>query len=438
MTDPSAPAPEPLLRRYAVLALLDLAAKACGFGATVSVARAFGVEGFGAIGLAQTVATYGLWASTCGLDIFAVRHTVATGASTAVIASTVARLRLGLSAICYALLLATSALVPDLREILPLIAVYGLGYFTASVSVLWVAQATSRTDVYGVAGLATQALYFGCVGLAISQGFGAWSVPTSLLVAEAVIAIGLGVWMLRCVAPWQRPLPRRASLALLRQASPIGGSKIMRGFALGSDVLLVGLLLGLEATGLYNGAFRLFLLGISMVSLYFVVLFPLLIRSGAHSASALRRELWGSLARALAVALPALAAGLWLARPVLELIYDPDFGRAAQALQILLCAVVVSLLNGHLRQALIALGRQRADLRNTTLSTGVHVLAKLALIPALGLEGAAFGTLLGETSLLLMSALTLRLAWREAPEGELRWGGGSGSQAEGRDPEAGA
>jgi O-antigen/teichoic acid export membrane protein len=434
MTDTRAPAPEPLLRRYAVLTLLDLGARACGFGATIWVARAYGVEGFGAIGLAQTVATYGLWASTCGLDIFAVRHTVATGTSAGVIASTVAELRLGLSAICYALLLAISALVPELRAVLPLIALYGLGYFTTSVSVLWVAQATSRTDVYGIAGLVTQGMYFACVALAISQGLGTWSVPSALLMAELLVALGLGVWMLRSVAPWQRPLPLGQALALLRQAAPIGGSKIMRGFALGSDVLLVGLLLGLEATGLYNGAFRLFLLGISMVSLYFVVLFPLLVRSGRHSAAALRHELRRSLARALAIALPALLIGLWLARPVLELIYDPAFARAESALQILLVVVVVSLLNGHLRQGLIALGRQRADLRNTTLSTGVHVLAKLALIPAFGLQGAALGTLAGEASLVLMSALTLRVAWREVPETELQWG----DPSEARDPEPGA
>jgi O-antigen/teichoic acid export membrane protein len=434
MTDTSAPAPEPLLKRYAVLALLDVGAKICGFGATVSVARAFGVEGFGAIGLAQTVATYGLWASTCGLDIFAVRHTVSTGASAPAIAATVAKLRLGLSAACYALLLTVSALVPDLRALLPLIALYGLGYFTASISVLWVAQATSRTDVYGVAGLATQALYFAGVGISIALGFGMLAVPSSLLIAEAAVALALGAWMLRSVAPWHPPLPRAGSLALLRQALPIGGSKIMRGFALGSDVLLVGLLLGLEATGLYNGAFRLFLLGISMVSLYFVVLFPLLVRSGIHSRAALRRELWSSLSRALAIALPGLGAALWLARPVLELIYDPDFGQAERALQILACAVVVNLLNGHLRQALIALGRQRADLRNTTLSTGVHVLAKLALIPAIGLEGAALGTLAGEASLLLISALTLRPAWGEVRDDEVRWSEASDT----RDPGQGA
>ncbi len=427
MIDPSTSAPEPLMRRYAVLVLLDLAAKACGFGATIAVARAFGVEGFGAIGVAQTAATFGLWAATCGLDIYAVRHTVATGASPGAIASTVVLLRLGLSALCYAALLSICLLVPDLREILPLIALYGLGYFTASLSVLWVAQATQRTEVYGIANLASQAGYFACVILAIRGGFEAWSVPTSLLVAEVGVALGLGLWMMRSVSPWQRPLPRRDALALLRRASPIGGSKIMRGIALGSDLLMVRLLLDLEATGLYHSASRLFFIAVSLVALYFVVLFPLLVRSGAHSIAALGQELRSSLVRIFALALPALALSLWLARPVLELIYDPEFAAAEHVLQLLLLAVVVSLLNGHLRQALIALGHQRADLRNTSLSSGVHVLAKLALIPALGMEGAALGTLIGEVSLVALSGLTLRLAWRDAPAASLHWGGEGGA-----------
>ena len=81
MTNPSASQPEPLMRRYAVLMMFNLAAMACGFGAMIVVARNFGVEGFGAIGVAQSVAAYGLWASTCGLDIYAVRQTVAAGVS---------------------------------------------------------------------------------------------------------------------------------------------------------------------------------------------------------------------------------------------------------------------------------------------------------------------------------------------------------------------
>ena len=422
MTEPSAPAPESLLRRYAVLVLLDLAAKACGFAATISVARAFGVAGFGEIGAAQTAAGFGLWAATGGLDVYAVRHTVATGASPGTIASTVALLRLGISALCYGALLCICTWVPDLRAILPLIALYGLGYFTAAVTVLWVAQATQRTHVYGVASLATQASYLVCVLFAIRGGFDAWSVPTSLIVAETIAAIGLGLWMTRSISPWRRPLARRDAIALLRRASPIAGSKIMRGIALGSDVLLVWLLLDREATGLYHSASRLFFIAVSMVALYFVVLFPLLVRSGAHSIAALRQELRNSLLRIFALALPALAITLWLARPVLGLVYDPEFAAAEQVLQILLVAVVVSLLNGHLRQALIALGHQRADLRNTSLSSGVHVLAKLALIPALGIEGAAFGTLLGEASLVALSALTLRAAWRSsAPNAELHW-----------------
>ena len=86
----------------------------------------------------------------------------------------------------------------------------------------------------------------------------------------------------------------------------------------------------------------------------------------------------------------------------------------------LLLAVIVSLLNGHLRQALIALGYQRLDLRNTALSSGVHVLTKVALIPVLGIAGAALGTLIGEAFLAALSALTLRVASRDTSECEER------------------
>ena len=128
----------------------------------------------------------------------------------------------------------------------------------------------------------------------------------------------------------------------------------------------------------------------------------------------LNRELRASLARVLGLAVPVLGLGMWMAGNILEILYEPSFGVAREPLQILLVVVAIALVNGHIRHALIVLGKQRQDLRNVAVSSIVHVVMKLALIPVLGMAGAAVGGLLGESVLMVLGWLTVRPMLRPA------------------------
>ena len=158
-----------IFRRYTVLAVLDVASKAFGLAVTVMVARHFGAAGFGSISFAQQIATYGLMASTCGLDLYAVKQAVARPIDRGSIATTVILLRLGLSVVSYLILLAVAGLVPAFREVGALIALFGLTFFSGAVSLVWVSQATQRTHIFGLAHLAIQGLYLCLVYLGITM-----------------------------------------------------------------------------------------------------------------------------------------------------------------------------------------------------------------------------------------------------------------------------
>jgi O-antigen/teichoic acid export membrane protein len=100
--------------------------------------------------------------------------------------------------------------------------------------------------------------------------------------------------------------------------------------------------------------------------------------------------------------------GLATAETALHFLFGPDFEAATRPLRVLLLALPANLAAGHYRAALIALGRQQLDLRLVAACALVHIGAKLCLIPAFGMSGAACGTVAGEAALMLLSWRVVR------------------------------
>jgi O-antigen/teichoic acid export membrane protein len=402
----------PVLRRSLVLGALVTGSRVFSFLALVLAARRFPAAEFGAVNLAQQIAAIALMASAAGLDLYAVKRGVERASDLGALASTVLLWRLALGLVAFAGVLALGFAVPQWRGALPVVLCFALTVFSGAISVAWVAQVVRRTDVFGVAQLAGQVLYLAFVALALALELPVWSVGAALVLGEGLTALGLVAWMSARVAPLARPFEWPRARGLLGESLPIGAGQIVRAAALGSDVVLLGLLASLEDTGRYGGAYRFYLFTLSLLAVYFVVLFPDLVERGNEGRAALGRELRRSLARTAVPFALGLALVAACAPRLLSLLFGAGYETAGGSLRILLLASFVALLNGHARQALVASGRQQADLRNVVVSTLAHVLAKSLLIPRFGIEGAALGTLLGEGVLLLSSWTSLGILAR--------------------------
>jgi O-antigen/teichoic acid export membrane protein len=400
----------PILARYLVLATANVAARALAFAAMVAVVRAYGAADFGAIGFATSVVAYAAMFGACGLDVLSVRAVAGRAAPMARLTSTVVLLRLALGAAAYLALIVLAVTAPALRAVAGLVAVYGLSLLVSPLSLTWVAEGLQTVGVLALADLGTQALSLLVLLAGLEAGAGLWAVPAAQVAAELTVAAGVFLWARRAVGRPGRPLPAGQWRAMVVQAAPIGGAKVLRAAALGSDLVVLGCYVGMADVGYYTGALKLYLLGIALTCLYFVVLFPRLVRGAANSTAALWVEVRSSLRLTLAVGMPAVGLAAVLARPVLEWLYGTAFGVATESLQLLLAALLVQQLIGHYRNVLLAQGRQTADLRAVAWGSAAHVAFKVALVPALGISGAALGTLLGEVAL-------LALVWRAAHDG---------------------
>jgi O-antigen/teichoic acid export membrane protein len=401
-----------VLRRFAVVASFDVVGRACGFLTYVLLARHLGAEGNGAVSVAQQVAAFGLQASAFGLDVLAVRVATGRPAALGAMVSTIVSLRAGLGLLAFAATTMLALLVPAFRDVLPLILAYGLTYFSGALLPMWVPQAVQRPVAYGLASAAQQGLALVLLAGAFAAGGREMAVPVTAVLAELGVAAALLAWAHARVTPLRPPLPWADGARLLRDAAPIALSQVMRTVALGSDLVLAGALLSLQEAGHYAAAYRVYVQGVAGLAIYFVVLYPHVAGVAARSEREALSEMRVSLRRTVIVAVAGLAVAAALASPAVRLVFTAEYLPSVPILRVLLVVLVASLANGHLRQALIALGRQREDLRNTTIGAAAHVVAKAALIPALGTVGLAAGHLVGELALVVAGAWSLR---RRAP-----------------------
>ena len=403
-----------IVRRASFLAIADALAKGCAFVTAIVAARVFGEAGFGALNFAQALAAFALVVGGSWLEIYAVKTATQSPEQLGAIANTVVRLRLALGAAAFVAVGSIAYLAPSFHAVLPLVLLYALSVFTGALSLQWVTQALRKTHLMGLAVLAAQATYLLLVLILVQLTDRTWTVPLALVAGELIAAIGLWRWARRSVEQLSEPLSYHDSLAFLRRASPIGVAQLLRQVALGSDLVVVGMLLTLADAGAYGAAYKIYLFGISAISLYMIVSFPKIVRTAGAQPTRLGRQLMLSMAIVLILGSPALIGGTLFAGDILARVFGSGFAAGGESLRILLATLVLYAVTTHFRNALLAFEKQHIDALLVGMSAVVHVLAKIGLADWLGIEGVAFGALAGEATLLILTIWVYRRVVRTA------------------------
>jgi O-antigen/teichoic acid export membrane protein len=221
------------------------------------------------------------------------------------------------------------------------------------------------------------------------------------LAASALPAIAWAGVSLRGTRPTTPGAPDPGILRLLRHSFPLGMNGGLALVCLRLEVMLLGLLRGAGAAGVYAAALR---------CVEPLLLVPSAVAGGAMPAmtrEALRgagpvRERTGLTAALLAV--PA-SIGLALAGPgLIVLLLGEEYRPAGEPLRILALALPALFMNGILLHALIAAGRGWWLPRLTGARLALAAVLSAALIPSLGAPGAAAGFVLSEVALLVLAA----------------------------------
>lgn len=269
--------------------------------------------------------------------------------------------------------------------------------------------------------------------VALASGLGAvgavqgWALGLPLWAIAAAVMLRRSVQRHAPVDQGARPLtPRDRGSEPIDQGPSPDGKPLWRGFwgfSVGRwaaatveilldwiDVLLVGALTDVATAGLYGVATRVVRAGQVVDNAMRVAVGPriselLALGDRAGVDTLLRRA-----TRAMvALTLPFYVTCMIFAGPILAL-FGPEFSAAAPALRILAAGMAVSAATVLLQSVVLMGGRSHWQLMNKLAALGVAVLANIALIPVLGIAGAALAWVLAVlTDLVLVTVQTHRL-----------------------------
>lgn len=193
-------------------------------------------------------------------------------------------------------------------------------------------------------------------------------------------------------------------IRLLKRSLPLFGAIAMTTIYTNADTLIIGRMLGSEAVGFYQGAYK-FLFVFQSVNLINVAFFPQLsiyVKSVNHLA--LRRLHRGIMFFSILILLPAAFSAILLAKPIITLIYGEKMLPAIDPMKFLIGAGVVYFLRVYLGNILIAQDRQRLMFAAVGVGLLFNIILNISLIPL-------YGFVTGGIALMLSEIIICSLMW---------------------------
>lgn len=218
-----------------------------------------------------------------------------------------------------------------------------------------------------------------------------------VLTVRAVRRAGVGVGLAFGRAEWRQ---------LAGEAAPLAGLQVLGVVNYRLDIVVLGVLLGTDAAGIYGIAYRFVDAALPLAAFVAASLFPLLASELDVGAERVRRAALLVLAAAPVVVVPALL----FAPRIVELVGGRDYAAAALPLRLLVLSLPFSALAMLLLSLVMAHRRERTVLPLVVGSIVLNLSLNLVLVPTYGVAGAAGATLCAEiTGCLLLLRLVRRV-----------------------------
>jgi O-antigen/teichoic acid export membrane protein len=390
----------------------DVVAKAAFFLVTVAAARTLSPQSFGLFSLASTVGWMTAVACDFGIQMHLARAVALEPQHAGALLARWLPVRiltalLGTAAVAAGALLTLPATAAGVLILLTL--TYAVTGLTECIYYLF--RGLGRSDLES-SFVALQRLLLLALAIAVL----AWTrnltalaiamlVPAGLALSAALIVARRLSGPVSSLASWPRGIANEA----MTQVVPIGAGIVVAALYFRVDIFMIGAWLGSEAAGRYNAVFRI---------VEALRLFPAAVLAVAMPALCVART-----RRPLVQIASLLAGGGMLVAVVLWLVsgrlvpwlYGAAFADAAAALRVLALAFPLMAVNYALTQQLIGWHGHRRYAWLCVVALAANVAANTAAIPALGIVGAAWTTLLTELLVTILCVHALLAVERRSP-----------------------
>jgi O-antigen/teichoic acid export membrane protein len=250
-------------------------------------------------------------------------------------------------------------------------------------------QARLRMDRVALAEIAGQLVATALIVVFVVLDFSIYAVVAAAVAGSFVnMAFVLSLASrIESVTPIVRP---RGWGLLLRRALPLGLAVMVGTVYFRADVVLLSILKGSRAVGIYGVAYRLLEVLVAFPGFFYISVFPLLAQAAAHADLARLRGLTQRSFDVLVLAaVPVVFGVFFLAPQIVDAVAGDDFAAAVVPLRIVIVGAGLMFVNGLLAFVLIAVDRELMLLATGLATLFLNVALNLALIPPYSYKGAA-------------------------------------------------
>lgn len=230
-----------------------------------------------------------------------------------------------------------------------------------------------------------------------------WSLLQLLggLVAANLVTVAFTLTTVRRFVPVRPRFEREEWKRIFLETLPIAISVLLNLIYFRIDTIFLSLMKPAAVVGLYSAAYKVLEILTQFPAMFVGLVLPAL--SVAYLEPERFARLFQRAFEAVALAaLPIVTGGILLAEPIVRFISGAEFVPAAPYLRILVVAVgmlYLSSLSGH---AIVAVRKQRTMVWGYLAVAALGVVLYLVLIPSLSATGAAIGTVVTETSIMIV------------------------------------
>ena len=396
------------VRRVTSATLVGLAGRVAvlllGLASIAITTRYLGPDRYGRFALALSfVQLFGVLADA-GLTTIIVRELAQRPERAGSVLGSALALRSGLAVAAAGAAALAALLMPYPPDVRVAVLIAGVPLVLGLLNSAFVAvlQSDLRAGRIAIADVVGRFASLAAVALVAALDLGFYAIVGAAGVGAAV-TLAVTSWLARRWLP-QRPRADRATMrGLLVAAAPLGVALALNEAYFRADALIISLSRPFEELGLYALAWRVGELTATLPAAFLVAVFPLLARyvatADARMPAALRTAGDVLISAGLAIAV----GGALVAPELARALGGEGFEGAATPLRILLAAAGVGFVSGLYGHALIAADRQLSALWLNVVALVLNVGLNIALVPAYGIEAAAWTALGCELVLMIGS-----------------------------------
>ena len=397
------PADSPVVRNFVTLGVGELASRLLGFGGTIWIARQLGTAGYGVYGFAFAVMLYFAAVGDLGMEHLGPREVADRRIPLDRLASSMVLGRFAASAII-ALLMAVFGLLAMKRPDGVVLAIFGLTLLPMGATTRWVHLGLERTRDVSISRLIAELVRVSLLVATVRGPGDLVRAPLAHFMGEAAAAAFLFIVLRARGVKLGLKIDAAVVRDILRRGAPLLVTNLLALVIYNADVVVLGIFRGETEVGLYLAAYTLINFVGVLGNTATLVAIPSLSRlrgTGDRGVELFRT----SIAQVVTIGLPVAAGGAMLAPALIGLLFGTAYAAAAPILRLLIISIPILLVRSVLQASLIAASRQDRVLHTTAWAAAITLIGDLALIPLIGMTGAALVTVAAETTRVTAAAV---------------------------------